>query len=310
MVTHENWLRDIFRLIVWYPLRWLIGISPVNFAFAIFRQMGRLHYLSSGNKCNAVAGNMALALGNGSFNKKLVQQYFETHYINQLFVFLLPKFDKHNIKGIHVFQNLEILEAELSKKRGCILLHAHFGPVHLPLFHFALKGFPVMQVGYLREPENLSFIGKKVSFRLREKCEQIIPASIIQANRFLRPAFEHLKNNGLLMMTGDGAGRGEFIGRFEPFSFLGKKMLFPIGPFVLASKTDSDIIPVFTIKNSSGTGYITIIEKPILVGKTEKDYSMHIANTAKFVKIFESYVKEYPYHWHFWDEFSKGMLVI
>lgn len=76
----------------------------------------------------------------------------------------------------------------------------------------------------------------------------MIPKKIIQANRFLGEAFKYLKNNGLLVITGDGIGRRDFVGTFGPLLFLGKTILFQIGPANLAKKTGSSIIPFLPSK--------------------------------------------------------------
>ena len=73
---------------------------------------------------------------------------------------------------------------------------------------------------------------------------------------------EWLKDNNVLMMTGDGAGGGKFIGRFIPVEFLGKPTLFPDGAATLAQKMDTSLLPMFTVLLEGGT-YKTFIHKPI-----------------------------------------------
>ena len=310
MVTEESPLRDLARLIVWYPLRWIISALPIAGALKAMAVLGKVHYLTAAAKRHLLMENLEVLGGAGIQPSLLVnatQQYFETHYVSQLLVFLFPRLNSTNISSIHTFAGLQKLDRELSRGKGCILLHAHFGPVHLPLFDLGLKKYNVKQIGYLRKPEGLSRIGERVSFRMREQLERLIPAEIVQANRFLGSAFKHLKKNGILMMTGDGTGRGEFIGNFKPFTFLGQRMLFPVGPAKLANRTESSIIPIFTIRVRSSHQYLTIIEDPLACDPREADET---EITARFLQIFELYIKRYPGLWHFWDEFRKGQLVL
>lgn len=252
---------------------------------------------------------MGIGLKGMNINRQLVQRYLETHYIGQMIIFLFPRLTINNIERVHTFQNLDIIKEELRNNRGCILIHAHFGPAHLPLFHLAIAGYPIMQMSYLREPENLSAIGRMISFRLRERYEKKIPAKFTQVNQFLRPAFTHLKENGLLMITGDGTGMGEFRGRFVPFPFLGHSMPFPIGPALFANKTGASLIPMFTVRDARCRRFVTVIEEPLQTVTKFGEKDDPIVTTNKFVTLFESYIKKYPYHWHFWDEFEKGKLI-
>lgn len=310
MLTEESIIRDIARLFVWHPVRGAASYLPLSGSLKTFSLMGKVHYMFSRGKRGVVACNMGAALGrmNQSSFWSNVRQYFETHYISQLLIFLFPKLNKDNIREIHSFIGMERLDRELARGKGCILLHAHFGPIHLPLFHLGTAGYDVKQLGYLRKPQGLSRIGEKVSFRLREKCERMIPAEIIQANRFLGSVFRHLKNNGVLMMTGDGTGGGEFVGNFKPFPFMGLTMLFPVGVAKIAGKTGASILPMFTIKEKGKFRYRTIIEAPILSGTADVLGEREVAE--RFVGLLESYVKEHPYHWHLWDEFEKGKLLV
>jgi phosphatidylinositol dimannoside acyltransferase len=310
MVVEESPLRDLARLIVWYPLRWMVSALPIARALSAMAILGKLHCrLSTGKRLILMDNLRALdAIGDQpSLMKETIDQFFETHYVSQLLAFLFPRLNMKNMAAIHEFAGLQKLDRVLANGKGCILLHAHFGPIHLPLFDLGLRNYDVKQIGYLRKPEGLSPIGVRVSFRMREQLERLIPAEIVQANRFLGSAFKHLKKNGILMMTGDGTGRGEFIGNFKPFSFLGQRMLLPVGPAKLANKTEAIVVPMFTIRQKAGHQYVTIIEDPLPSGLREAD-NMEI--TARFLQLFELYVKRYPGLWHFWDEFRKGQLLL
>jgi KDO2-lipid IV(A) lauroyltransferase len=312
METQESYLRDVARLFVWYPFRWSVSSLPAAAAIRILTILGKIHCYLCRSQRQVVIRNLRRTVGKDwspALLQNAARRYFETHYVSQLVVFLFPKLNPENIGTIHSFDGIENLRKGLEEKRGCVLLHAHFGPIHLPLFHLGLLGYEVKQLGYLRKPQGLSRVGEKVSYRLRQKYENFIPARIIQANRFLRDAVRHLKDNGVLMATGDGTGRGEFVGKFEPVSFLGKNMLFPIGPAKLARITNSSIIPMFTVKQTNNSQYITVIEEPILSEDlNNSDNEMEII--LKFASMLESYIRKYPHLWHFWDEFSRGKLIV
>lgn len=303
MVVRESLARDFFRLIVWYPLRWLVKLVPIKYGFTIFGAMGDVHYHLSRNKRNVITKNLHSAFGDKLTGRRLldtVKDYFRNHYVNQLQIFLFPRFNRNNIERFHTFEGIENLDDALQRGKGCILIHPHFGPAQLPLCALGILNFPMMQLG-LPTDEGLSYIGRKVSFKLRLKYEGRIPARIVSANSFLRPVIKWLKNNGVLMMTGDGAGGGKFIGKFIPVEFLGRPTLFPVGAATLAQKMDTTLLPMFTVLLENGT-YKTFIHKPINRcegGERNGDVDTY---TTIFTKQMEHYVYKYPYLWHFWDE--------
>ncbi len=305
MIVKENIARDAMRLLIWYPVRWLVAILPLRVGLNLFRFMGDLDHALSRGKRRAITRRLRTALGGRTDDIRIsaaVREYFRNHYVNQLQIFLFPRLTRSTIGQIHKFTGLEHLDAALRRGHGCILVHAHFGPSQLPLCALGVFGYPVMQLGYLTD-EGLSFIGKRVAFRLRKIYEDKIPARIISADAFLRPVMEWVRKNNVLMISGDGAGGGKFIGKYRFFPFLGEPTLFPVGAMTLAVKTGAAVLPLFTVLNEDGT-YSTVIHEPI-------DGSPGIAGnrspetlSAAFVIKLEESVLRHPHLWHFWDELA------
>lgn len=271
---------------------------PLQFGIRVINLFGTIGASMSSYKKIIVKQNLTEVFGvkDGVWMSEVVKTYIKNHYMNQLQIMFFPKLRLSNIDKIHIFGGLDLLNKELKKGKGCILLHAHFGPTQLPLHILGIKGYDMVQVGYLTD-KGLSYIGASVAFRLRTKLESKIKANIIQADGFLRPLFQCLKSNGVLMITGDGAGGKEFIGTYRPFPFCNGTYLFPIGAATLAAKTGAPILPMFiTVENGK---YKTNIEPPIYVKNDDKDI---YRATSNFVKIFEIYLKKNPGFWHFWDE--------
>lgn len=293
MVVNESFLRDALRLVVWYPIRWLIRALPIKNGFLILRMMGDLHYCFSRGKAAVLKKNMNSVLGlDENCLQRAVRGYFRNHYVNQLQVFLFPRLKRGNIEKFHTFKGIENLDRAIDKGKGCILLHPHFGPAQLPLHALGIKGYPMMQIG-LPTDEGRSYIGRKVSFNLRLKYEGMIAGRIVSADSFLRPAIEWLKENKVLMMTGDGAGGGRLIGKFMRMEFLGRPMLLPIGSAILAKKTGAALVPMFTLPDGNGA-YKSIIHRPITGDEAEA--------ISIFAGMLGEYVRRYPHFWHFWDE--------
>ncbi len=240
--------------------------------------------------------------------KQIIVENIENHFANQYLAFLFSKFNKNNINRYHFFEGMENLEKVISGRKGCIILHGHYGPTQLPLVHLSIEKFPVIQIGYHPNGNHLSSFGRIVQ-RKKIDLEMRSQVNIIMADSFLRPIFRQLKNNGIVMISGDGIGGGRFIGKYCPVSFLSKTVAFPEGPASLSKRTGALLLPVFTVPVDKGR-YKTIIERPLNIlasGHVEKGIKK---NTQAFAAVLEKYVKKYPYHWLFWDEFAKGKLII
>jgi KDO2-lipid IV(A) lauroyltransferase len=231
-----------------------------------------------------------------------VRGYFVNHYVNQLLILLFPRLSMRSMVPYHRWEGLDVLNDLRERGTGCVLIHAHFGPVHLPLVHMALMGWPVKQLGFLRPPERLSAVGRHVAYRLRGKYEAMIPADIIQADSYLGSAFRHLKRGGVLFMTGDGAGGADFRGHHEPFPFLGRDVLFSFGPVRMASKVAVPLIPIVTTEDDSGPAmYVTRVCPPIELGDSTEAEAV-----SAFVERLRGVAEAKPYLWHFFDEFAVG----
>lgn len=308
MVVKESISRDILRLFVWYPLRWLIISLPVGLGISVLGLMGEVHFrLSKGKKAH-LGKNLSFMFGNALGEERktgIIRQYMRNHYIDRLLIFIFPKLDKKSV-GKHLeFSGLENLDKALKLNKGVILVHGHFGPVHIPLVAFARLGYGMKQIG-LPSDEGLSWIGKNVAFRLRMKYESMIPAEIIKADSFLKGAFKWLGNNGIIMITGDGSGTERRLGKHEEFEFFGQKMLFPLGPSLLSEKTGAALLPLF-ITPGEKKRYKIVIEPPLRPALDSADTAKD--TTGQFVKRFEGYVARYPGYMHFLDKFHPGGLI-
>lgn len=301
MITHESLHRDLARLIIWYPFRWLIGVLPLRTGLKLIELVGDVHSLLSLSTSRRirVTAEAIIGLEQADTQRSSPSEYYRTYYRSQLIAFLFPKLNPSSIETIHSFQGLAQLDPILKQGTGCIIVHCHFGPIHLPLFHLGLKKYPVKQLGFLRRPAELSAVGERVSFRLRQKLEALIPAEIIQADSFQRATFKHLRAGGVLLTTGDGAGRGDVVGQQHNFAFLGRTRDFPLGPARLALKTKAVLLPMFTVAGATPQTFVSHIGTPLDTASGDEH-----AITQSFVTQFEAHIRQTPCHWHFLDEWA------
>lgn len=307
MIINESFLRDILRLLVWFPLRWITPFLPISFSLKLFKLMGLLNYFFAVKKKKNVRKNMTAQLNHKLTKKEInreVKSYFQMHIINTLFPFIInkitPQFMRKNVE-IH---GIDYLYSELKKKKGCILVQGHVGPVQFPLLYFNYLGFNVGQVFYRRE-KKLSWIGKNVQLKFREKTEKRLNARLFPVNAFQRPLFRWLAANNILMINGDGIGGLEFIGPHYEIPFLKNKLLVPLGLYKLKNKTKASLL--FTSVLLQKNTFIIKLHPPFPSDYSEND--INIVMAKQFGKHLENLVNKHPHTWHFWDAFQKGILI-
>lgn len=310
MQVRESLARDMLRLFVWYPLRWMIVILPIGWGLRLFNVMGDLHCALSRGKKRMLLGNLALLRETVPSSERTlgidcVRNYFRNHYVDRLLIFIFPRFGLQEVERLVELDGLEHLDKALKRGKGVVLVHAHFGPVHLPLVALARLGYRMKQIG-LPSDEGLSWIGRNVAFRLRLRYEAKIPAEIIMADGFLRSAFRWLHDNGVIMITGDGSGTERRVGRHEVFSFFGQKVMFPLGPAILAEKTGATILPMFILPGERKQCRIVIGQPLTSDGKGEDGIK---AVTGRFIERMQHHISLFPGWMHFLDRFSVGKMI-
>ncbi len=195
-------------------------------------------------------------------------------------------------------ENLDILK-ELGK--GSILLSAHIG-------NWEIAGQMLnsldMKFNILMYDNEAEKVKDYMSDVLKEKKFNVIAIRDNEMGHLveLHKAFS---NNELVVMHGD---------RFLPGAptiektFMGKKALFPAGPFIMAAKFGVPVTIVFAVKESL-THYHFFAKPPIMVKRArgEKEIEETIKMVSdKYIEEVEIMLKRYPEQWfnfyEFWNE--------
>lgn len=301
MVIGEGFLKDLGRMAVWFVVRYIALVVPAPSELRMTKALGRLFCGIAKSKRTLVKANLSTVLGHGYDVDDLVTRIFENHFVDQYLIFSFPKIGPETINRYLVIEGRPYLDHALQRGKGVIIIHAHMGPRLLPLFSLGLSGYRMNQIeGPVAE--GLSLFGRYCC-RQKSALEKRIPAKIINGQHFLRPVFEALKGNEIVMVAGDGMGGGRFMGRQTEVDFFGYRFRFPEGPFVLASKTGASLVPLFTLKSEGNVPYRAVMYPPWVVPRGRLEEEELTRQVKKFVALLESVVRSYPCLWHFWDEF-------
>ncbi|MHC1713466.1 MAG: lysophospholipid acyltransferase family protein [Solidesulfovibrio sp.] len=298
MQVTESRLRDLLRLIVWYPLRLVITRLPARVGLAILWGMARLHQALSGqrnarllNALNRVAPKMPQYEA-----RRQVGEFFRTHYANQLAIFLFPGLTRANYGQLLEIIGLKNLDAALGTGRGVVLAIGHFGPAQLPLTVLGLLGYPMLQIGFQND-NALTWIGRHVSFRLRQCYESRIPARIVPPGSGTRQAVLHLRAGGAVMTTADDAPGQPPFALHADFEFLGGRLHAPLGPARLALTTGAALLPAFLVPGEAAP-YRLLLQTPISPPPNGTKDAAVLAMTREYLDSYASIISRFPGWWH------------
>ena len=195
--------------------------------------------------------------------------------------------------------NEDLIENEVKKGKGVILLGAHFG--NWELAGNLLQGRLNVKVNFLMFDAE----SKEMKDALRRAVENR-PVNIIfvgneSANTSV--ALVNALNRGEIVCLHGDRVLGEQ--RFEEVDFLGKRARFPTGPFALSAATGAPVIPIFSVKTGLFK-YTFTAHEPIRfdsISRNERQIKIHSA-VAVYVSALESLVRKYPLQWfnyyNFW----------
>jgi len=197
-----------------------------------------------------------------------------------------PKYTRENVSQIAVYQGFENFEAAEKRGKGVLLLTAHFGGWEVGSFFHSLCGHP-MQI--VVRPLDNPYVDALVT-----RYRGLHGNTLIGKQEFARGLLAAMRDNatvGILMDTNMTPPQGVFVG------FFGIAACTASGLARVALHTDAAVVPAFTIWDPVLRKYRVEFDRPVELVRTGDDEADAIANTARFTKIIEEYVRRYPDQW-------------
>lgn len=201
--------------------------------------------------------------------------------------FDLPWWTKDRIEEMVEVEGLEYCVEALKKKRGLLLVGAHFGNWELQAIAFSLLFQPLL---FLYRPLDNQFLERLVT-SVRSSTGNIP----LVKNKAMRQMLRTLKTNGIVGLMIDqnwSWQEGVFV------DFFGRPACTSDGFVRLALHTESPVLPAFMVRQESGKYRLIIGDAVELVhtGEQEKDV---LVSTQNFTRILENMIRKYPDQW-FW----------
>ena len=265
----------------------MVGALPRPLARASGISIAWLVYLLHGKLRRVGMRNLELAFPEKRRRerKKILRGVFTSLGRQVAEVCLFPTYTRENVSKTVVYEGFENFERALARGRGVIFLTAHLGAWELSAFAHSLYGYPL---NIVMRPLDNPYLD-----RLTREYRTMHGNKAVDKDfaRGLIAAMRKGETVGVLMDTNMIASQGVFV------DFFGIAACTASGVARVALKTDAAVVPGFTIWDPGLQKYRLRFDPAVELvrtGNTEADVA---ANTAKFTKVIEEYVRKYPDQW-------------
>ncbi|MCM8787499.1 MAG: lysophospholipid acyltransferase family protein [Candidatus Omnitrophica bacterium] len=268
--------------------KFLALIFPRSICYFFAKLLANLHFYLSATDRKTVYYNFSALVSDKKKLQKCAKEVFVnfSYYLVDFF-----RYQKLNLEFISKYvriSGLEYLEEALFKKKGIILLSAHFGNYELGGAIFSLLGYPCYTIALSHKDRRLNNFFNKQRSKVRLK---VFPVGY-NPKKYL----ELLKEGKILALLGDR----DFSNSSIKVKMFSRYALLPRGPAFFALKTGSTIIPSFLIREKKFF-YNLIFEKPIFCDTNQ--YKSEEEVISAYILVLEKYLKKYPQQWYLFEKY-------
>ena len=261
---------------------------PFRIAQEIGKMIGLFAYFIPNYRKTVAYENIRASFGNdlnAADARKLLRKVY-MHFSQMLFeIPHILRLNAGNLNRYMIIQGEENLRQALRKGKGVLFLTAHLGNWE---FMSAVGSLYFGNTVLVPRRSDSASVDRVVN-ELRTR----FGAEIIRPQRAMRPLIMALKRNKMLGIFLD-QNVDWYEGVFIPF--FGRWACTNKGLALIARKTGTPVIPVFTARERNGRHRL-IFEKEIELRKTKDKIRDVEDNTALFTATIERYVRKYPDQW-------------
>ncbi|HET6178513.1 MAG TPA: lysophospholipid acyltransferase family protein [Candidatus Sulfotelmatobacter sp.] len=271
-----------------WPFIKILGLMPRSLSRAFAIGIGRMVYLLHVRLRQVGMRNLAMALPEKSEveQARILRGVFTSLGRQLADLCQFPRFTPENIDQVVVYDGLENYARAYARGKGVLFLTAHFGGWELSAFAHSLHGHWLHVV---MRPMDNPYLDRMI-----DRYRTMYGNKTVAKDDFVRGLLAAMKAGetvGILMDTNMTPPQGVFV------NFFGIPACTASGLARIALRTDAAVVPGFTIWDEALGKYRLRFDPAVELirsGELEADI---IANTQKFTKVIEDYVRKYPDQW-------------
>ena len=295
-----KFLADLLRWFFFFPLRKCLSTLPNRYLYLIAKLGGQVSFYLRRHRRQITLHELTHLFPEDTSSEFIVQGVkhgFVLSLYTLLQSFSFPKIRRETIGQWITLNGKEHIDLALKSGHGVLLVLVHFGANQMVMPALGFRGYTINQLG--SKPDDWSRITginptplQTKIFNLRLDLEKHLPANFIYIDRSMRPIYECLNKNQIMIMAADGrAGK-----RFVSAPFFRKYIHFSSGPFRISKSTGSALIPVFSICRPNGI-HDLVIEPAISVSDHLGEKEWVSAAASELACRLESRFFNHPSHY-------------
>lgn len=220
--------------------------------------------------------------------RRAVRSVFGHSILNYVDFFRLPAITTAELADYWEVVGTELIDAELAKGHGCIVISGHLGNFDYAMRQFVNLGYTLTVTQEHLQPERLHQLVAQVR---RYPGVQWAP---VDSASGLRQLFSALRRNEVVIMPADRdiQGHGEIVPLF------GAPARLPIGGPQLAQRTGASVLAVFPHRRGLSHGFGEVVALPGLTPEEEaaEPDSLH-RSLRRVAKLLELQIERDPEQW-------------
>ena len=295
-------VKDLGGLALYYPGQALIAQVPRELLHPLARMGGDL-VRKMGRDGAEMREELSLLFGDVPLplpEDEIIHRAYRGAMFNEIEVLRYPNLTPDTIDGVCEIEGREHLDAALAKGKGAIVLIGHFGANQMIMPALGHKGYAMNQLSapppvwadILRDTRTTP-LWEKVLAR-RWELEKRLPVQHINVFKFLRPAFQALKDNQVLGLAFDGGGGTGWT----QVELMARTANVSSQPVQLWRKTGAAMLPTMVLREPGSARHKVIIEPPLewqpVAGDRGEETRL---NMQAIVDRFAAWVARHPDHY-------------
>jgi KDO2-lipid IV(A) lauroyltransferase len=288
MVFPTSLMRRNLEYAAAWPFIKILGLMPRSLARAFAISLGFVVYLLHFRLRQVGRRNLAMALPEKSEAERtrILRGVFTSLGRQLAELCQFPRYTKETVDEVVVYDGLENFERAYARGKGVLFLTAHFGGWELSAFAHSLHGHWLHVV---MRPMDNPYLDRMIEhYRTMHGNKTVAKDDFV---RGLLAAMKAGETVGILMDTNIIPPQGVFV------DFFGIPACTASGLARIALRTDAAVVPGFTIWDSDLKKYRLRFDPAVELVRTGDLDADIVANTQKFTKVIEEYVRKYPDQW-------------
>jgi len=268
-------------------LNFILGFVPISASLWLGRQIGRAAFFFNRKRRLIAYANLKAAFAKDKSPKELkgiTKRVYQNLVQTFVEVLNLTKINRKYVDSYVEVVNMDRIQNASKSGRGTILLTGHFGDWELSSLVSSVEGFPIMVLAREQKMKRMN----ELLNQLRESNGCKVIRKGMSTKNIFKALYE--KNIVGILSDQDSGKNGIFV------DFFGRPVSCNSGPFEIAERTNSLILPNFIVR-TKGPCHKLILEEYIDLNDLSSSRESIKQGLVIFTNLLESYIRKYPDQW-------------